>query len=110
MGNVEIPKRVVLEGVPKVQFGLYDEIVQGVPLCACIRACLEYMGDDLGFESARGYPREDVYVYLMGMTGAAFRLDWKPGWHGDNVASWLLGSDPADIFTRAFAAAGYNVV
>ena len=40
----QIPKRVVLEGVPRVQFGMYDGIVQGVPLCACLRACLEYMG------------------------------------------------------------------
>jgi hypothetical protein len=45
----------------------------------------------------------------MGTTGAAFRLSWKPGWHGDNVASWLVADDPGEIFRRGFASAGYGV-
>jgi hypothetical protein len=102
------PERVVLGGVPKVGFGMIDGNVAMTPFPACLKACLEYMGDDLGFGSAGKYPRDAVYAYLMGTTGAAFRLSWKPGWHGDNVASWLVSDDPAEIFRRGFAAAGYE--
>jgi hypothetical protein len=104
------PGRMVLEGVPKVGFGVVDGNVEMTPFPACLRACLEYMGDDLGFGDGGRYPRDAVYAYLMGTTGAAFRLSWKPGWHGDNVASWLVSNDPSEIFRRGFAAAGYEQI
>lgn len=103
-------ERVVLKGVPKVGFGVIDGNVAMTPFPACLKACLEYMGDDLGFGDGGKYPRDAVYAYLMGTTGAAFRLNWKPGWHGDNVASWLLSNDPSEIFRRGFAAAGYEQI
>jgi len=109
-GPEDRARQVVLEGVPKVGFGVVDGHVGMTPLAACMRACLEYMGDDLGFEAEDKYPRDPVYAYLMGTTGAAFRLTWKEGWQGDNVASWLLGPHPSDIFRRAFAAVGYEQI
>jgi beta-lactamase regulating signal transducer with metallopeptidase domain/RimJ/RimL family protein N-acetyltransferase len=110
-GAGTVPERVVLEGVPRVGFGVIEGHVAMTPWPACLRACLEYMGDDLGFEDREGgYPRDAVYAYLMGTTGAAFRLLWRPGWHGDNVASWMLSDDPSEIFRRGFAAAGYEQI
>jgi len=106
----ERPGRVVLEGVPKVGFGVIDGHVGMTPFPACLRACLEYMGDDLGFGSGGKYPRGAVYAYLMGTTGAAFRLLWKPGWHGDNVATFAIYDDPSEIFRRGFAAVGYEQI
>jgi len=103
-------ERVVLEGVPKVGFGVVDGNVQMTPLPACLRACLEYMGDDLGFGRGGKYPRDAVYAYLMGTTGAAFRLLWQPGWHGDNAATFAIYGDPSEIFRRGFAAAGYEQI
>jgi hypothetical protein len=47
------------------------------------------------------------YAYLMGTTGAAFRLNWHPGWHGDNVATFLVSDDPSEVFRRAFESIGY---
>ena len=132
---------LVLKGVPKVGFGMIDGHVGMTPFPACMRAILEYMGDDLGLtrggegetlplgdsrarvggadarspvgqipSQGEGYDRDAVYAYLMGTTGAAFRLLWKPGWHGDNVASWMLSDDPGAIFRCGFAAAGYEQI
>lgn len=101
---------LVLEGVPKVGFGMVDGNVELTPFPACMRAILEYLGDDLGLSQGEGFDRDAVYAYLMGTTGAAFRLNWNPGWHGDNVASWLLSDDPGEIFRRGFTAAGYEQI
>jgi hypothetical protein len=103
-------ERGILEGVPKVGFGVIEGNVAMTPFPACLKACLEYMGDDLGFARGEKYPRDAVYAYLMGTTGAAFRLLWKPGWHGDNVASFAIYDDPSEIFRRGFAAAGYEQI
>jgi hypothetical protein len=102
--------RRLLEGVPKVGFGVVDGNVAMTPFPACLKACLESMGDDLGFERTGGkYPRDAVYAYLMGTTGAAFRLLWGPGWRGDNVASFTIYDDAGEVFRRGFGAAGYAV-
>jgi hypothetical protein len=114
------PRRVVLDGVPRV--GFYHETTrhedsknrcpEDVPLASCLRACLEYLGDGLGCRQI-GLCGADGglfcgYAYLLGVTGAAFRLSWKPGWHGDNVASFLVSDDPTEVFRRGFAAVGYE--
>ena len=56
------PARVVLEGVPRVG---YDSSFCTFP--ASLKACLEFMGENY------------TYEYIMGTSGAAFRLLWKPG-------------------------------
>ena len=114
------PDRVVLDGVPRV--GFYHETTQhedskkrcpeDVPLPSCLRTCLEYLGDGLGCRQI-GLCNADrglfcAYAYLMGTTGAAFRLSWKPGWHEDNVATFLVSDDPGELFRRAFASIGYD--
>ena len=101
---------LVLDEVPKVGHGVIDGHVGMTPFPACMRAILEYLGDDLGLGQGEGFDRDAVYAYLMGTTGAAFRLSWKPGWHGDNVASFLLADAAGEIFRRGFAAAGYEQI
>jgi hypothetical protein len=112
--------RVVLEGVPRV--GFYPSMrahsdsqmrcPEDVPLPSCLRACLEYLGDGLGCRKiglcSPEWQLGCGYAYLMGASGAAFRLTWKPGWHGDNVASFLASDDPSEVCRRAFAAVGYD--
>lgn len=105
------PNRVVLEGVPKV--GFYDgtRCPEDVPFPSCLRAFLEYVGDSCGCKYA---PAHDpawqcgcTYAYLMGVSGAAFQLSWKPGWHGDSVDISHMSDDPAAPFERAVEATGY---
>ncbi len=87
---------------------------EDVPLPAVLRACLESMGDGLGCTRiGQISPHWQVgcgYALLMGLTGSAFRLSWKEGWHGDNVATWLIGSDAGEIFRRAYQAIGYEQI
>jgi hypothetical protein len=113
-------RRVVLDGVPRVAFYFdaqkYDDskmrCPEDVPFPSCLRACLEYLGDGLGCRQVREYGKSwgNVcgYALLMGITGAAFRLNWKPGWHPDNCAGFLVDDDPSGIFQRAFRAIGYE--
>lgn len=106
--------RVVLEGVPRVNF--YSggpRCPEDVPFPACLKACLEYMGDALGCRgvAVRGdqWQVGCGYAYLMGATGAAFRLAWTPGtWEPANSDLMAMHDDPLAPFQRAFDAIGYT--
>ncbi|NLS79656.1 MAG: hypothetical protein GXY76_20605 [Chloroflexi bacterium] len=112
------PSRVVLEGVPFV--GFYDQTQQrdkarcpeDVCFPSSMRAVLEYLGEpDWGCKHAKG--REPcrvhcTYSYLMGVTGCAFQLSWRPGWHEDNVEIMYMSDDPMAPFARAFRSVGYG--
>ena len=108
------PARVALEGIRRVGFGVLEEgrDVEGCPFPSCLSACLEYMGEDYGYSTVEvegsTWRENNLYIYLMGTTGAAFRLSWKPGWHLDNVEIMYLSDDPAAPFDRAFEAVGYG--
>jgi hypothetical protein len=83
--------RVVLEGVPRVGFGVIEENrdVEGCPFPSCLRACLDFMGEDYGHKSVEVqgsiWRLSNAYAYIMGTSGCAFRLSWTRGWHLDNV-------------------------
>jgi hypothetical protein len=106
------PIRVVLEGVPRV--GFYDggeRCPEDVPFPSCLRACLEFMGEDYGHklivEHDSTWRLDYAYTYIMGTSGAAFRLSWRPGWYEDNVDIMFISDDPGALFRRAFEAVGY---
>lgn len=111
--NHEVPARVALEGVPAVGFasppGRDPELT---PFPACLRAALEFLGEDYGYRvfawQGTMWRQSNLYTYLMGVTGAAFRLHWAPGWAPDNSHLLYLADDPAAAFARAFAAVGYD--
>ena len=116
----DTPARVVLDGVPRVGFHFDTQehedsrmrCPEDVPFPSCLRACLEYLDDGLGCRSIAQYnPQWKLgcgYAYLLGVTGVAFKLTWADGWHPDNAASWLIGTEPGEIFRRGFAAVGYE--
>jgi hypothetical protein len=110
--NGVTPSRVVLEGVPRV--GFYQggpRPPEDDPFPSCLRAYLEYRGDDLGFKQKNGGgdPWHEVHVYLMGISGAAWRMTWDAReWNmgaGDLLAA---SANPFDGLRRAFEAAGYG--
>ena len=105
------PDRLVLEGVPRVGFEAEPgQDAQSTPFPACLAACLEYLGEGLGrreFEwREESWQQSRTYTYLMGVTGAAFRLSWRPGWHLDNVEIMYMSDEPSAPFERAFQAIG----
>lgn len=106
------PARAVLEGVPRVGFYRGERCPEDYPYPSCLRAILEYLGDDYG---CRHTPGRDPawrlgcpYAHFMGVTGAAFFLSWKPGWHPDNVAIHYMSDDPGAPFRRGLDAVGYR--
>jgi RNA polymerase sigma factor (sigma-70 family) len=112
--------RRVLEQVPLVSFELHQEPPQdGLPRCpesipfpSCLRAWLQYVGDDLGWRKITAHGQswrlDKTYVFLMGTTGCAFRLTWKPGWHLDNPALCYMSDDSEAPLRRGFESVGYS--
>ena len=95
-------QRCVIQGVPRVGF-FHDVRDQGGKpwpedfiFPSCLRAILEYHGDT----------RND-YVHLMGVSGAAFFLNWG-GWEGDNAALYYMSTDLGAVFRHTFEAIGYE--
>lgn len=109
----EMTARCLLNRAPRISFETEPgRDVENVPFPACLRAALEYLGDDHGYKyfSWRGAHWRQSYLYtlLMGASGAAFRLSWGEGWQPDNGDIRYLAPDPLTPIDRAFRAAGYG--
>ena len=65
---------------------------------SCMRAVMEYLG----------HPEYD-YIHFVGVTGAGFFLNWKDGWHGDNVAIYYMVSvaEHVKLFHYGYDSTGY---
>ena len=106
--------RMVLGNVPQINF------FEGGPRCpediclpSILRAITEYINDpDYGCNKCPSHaPNCKVpcsYSFFVGVTGAAFFLSWKDGWHGDNLAPFYLDADAAAMEKHAFRALGYS--
>jgi hypothetical protein len=111
--------RRVLEKVPKVSFELHRKkeksglrrCPESMPFPSCLRSCLEYLDDDMGFKKIAVHDRDwrldTTYVYLMGTTGVAFRLSWKPGWYLGNPSLTLMSEDLLAPYKRGLDSVGY---
>jgi hypothetical protein len=114
MGNFLDPVRFVLEGVPRVAFGVVEERrdVEDTTFPSSLSAALEFMGEEVGWTPVpfreEMWRDNQLYVYLMGTSGCAFRLSWREGWHEDNVEIMYMSDDPEAPFRRAFQAVGYD--
>lgn len=108
------PERHILEGVPKVHF------YQGGKRCpedlcfaSVVRACLEYLGDsEYGCKhtsaSRSGCITACTYAHILGISGTAFWLTWRPGFYNDNAEFRLMSDDPEAPIRQTFAALGYG--
>src|SRR5512137_1859240 len=108
------PSRVVLSGVPRVSFDFHAQgrCPEDLSFAGCLRAALEYLGEGLGCQHL---PTRDPswhlncsYAYLLGVSGIAAHLAWKPGWHGDNVGPLIMPGGPQEPVRRALGAVGYG--
>lgn len=96
--------RRVLDTVPRVGFYPDARTHGGKPwpedfiFPSCMRAIMGCLG----------HPEYD-YIHFMGVTGAAFFLNWKPGWHGDNKAIFYMVpfDEHMKLFQQAFDSTGY---
>ncbi len=90
------PARVVLEGVPRVDWGMGTPIGSVTPFSTSLWSCMKFLGEDYSNE------------YIMGASGAAFRLLWKDGWFPDNLDPRLMRKDENEPLRHAFEAVGYE--
>jgi hypothetical protein len=89
-------ERAVLDGVPKVAFApIHDGKFEFTPFPSCLKSVCGFLG------------RKLPYHYLLGASGAAFRLVWhSKRWEGGNVDIVFMAQDPFEPHRRALAAAG----
>lgn len=89
-------ERNVLEGVPKVAFApIHEGKFEFTPFPSCLKSVCGFLG--------RALP----YHYLLGASGAAYRLVWhSKRWEGGNVDIVFMADDPFEPHRRALAAAG----
>jgi hypothetical protein len=88
----------VLQGIEQVSFRPKDGKYELTPFPQCLKACLVYLGDPY------------TYEYLMGTSGAAFRLMWhSKQWEGGNVDIKFMHEDPSEPIRRAFEAVGLEI-
>jgi hypothetical protein len=106
------PMRKILEGVPRVSFYDGTRCPEDVPFPSCLRAYLEYVGDDnYGCTNQKVDSQCGITctnAFLMATSGAAFRFLWKPGWFGDNSDIMVMAENPTEPIERAFASVGYG--
>jgi hypothetical protein len=89
-------ERVVLSDVPKVGYNV-GERWYFTPFAACLQASMDYLDEMF------------TYSYILGMSGAAFRLVWNSTkWDGGNVDIVFMAEDWEAPFRRAFQAVGYH--
>ena len=88
--------RTVIENVPKVAFApIHDGKWEFTPFPSCLKAALSSIGDSFS------------YHYLLGTSGAAFRLVWHgKRWEGGNVDIVFMAENPVEPFRRALVATG----
>lgn len=103
----------VIEGIPRV--GFYrggNACPESYPFPSCLAACLRSMGDDRGTHQIDGpgakWVLNDTYVHLMGTSGEAFRLFWRPDWNLGNSNILNVTPDARQFFEHAFTAIGYR--
>jgi hypothetical protein len=104
--------RVVIEGVPQVSF--YESgprCPEDVPFPSCVRAILEHMGSEYGCKHVPAGDKQRLsnctYAYVMGTSGAAFRLLWKPGWFPDNIDPIVMAEDGYEPYRRGLESVGF---
>jgi RNA polymerase sigma factor (sigma-70 family) len=112
--------RSVLEDVPRVSFQLHlgkgesglRRCPESFPFPSCLRACLEYLDDDMGYTKIlvanKEWRLDTAYVYLMGTTGGAFRLSWKAGWYMGNPSFSLMSDVPLKPYHKGLKSIGYS--
>lgn len=112
--------RRVLEGVCRVCFGMQPiapgqprlRCPEDFPFPACLRAALSFMGQDPGCHQtghADFHWRSGCgYALLMGVTGAAFQMNWKNDWADDFCALHYICEDDSEPYRRGFEALGYE--
>ena len=107
-----IPNRLVLDGVPRVNFFEGGESCpEDIPFPSVMRALMEYFNEeDFGCRSCRplrpGCKITCGYSFFIGVCGVASFLSWKPGWQGNNGGISFMSDDSGAPFERAFASIG----
>jgi hypothetical protein len=95
-----IPRRVVLEDVPHIGFAAARNggTIEATFVCAALKSALARLGEPA------------TYEFLMGTSGAAFRLCWNAGrWDGGNLSTLNMGDDPTEPVRRMCQAVGWDV-
>ena len=90
----DTPERVVLEGVPKIGYGVGTAVGSVTSFPIALWSCMKFLGEDYSVD------------YVFCTSGGAFRLLWKQ-WYVDNVV-FVWSDKPGESFHWALEILGYN--
>lgn len=107
-------KKQVLKGISRIGFQPAENMApENIPFPSVMRACLENIGENYGFEMIEeaNLKVSNAYTFLMGVSGAAFRFFWN--WNsrkseGGRIDSLFFIDNPLEQIDISFEACGYN--
>jgi len=93
------PAKLVLEGVPKVQFG-QSEHGGSISFPSSLATVMHYLGEDPAYD----------YTYLLGTSGAAFAMLWgqEPWTYIPDLTDPAISASWLEPVERAFRSVGYG--
>ncbi len=112
-GNNEFKKQV-LKGISRIGFQPNENMApENIPFPSVMRACLENIGENYGFEiiEEANLKVSKAYTFLMGVSGSTFRFFWN--WNsrtseGGRIDSLFFINNPIEQIDISFEACGYN--
>lgn len=112
-GNNEFKKQV-LKGISRIGFQPAENMApENISFPSVMRACLENIGENYGFEMIEeaNLKVSNAYTFLMGISGTAFRFFWN--WNsrtseGGRIDSLFFIDNPLEEIDTTFDALGYS--
>lgn len=103
--------RCVIQGVPWIGFYRGTGAPQDDPFPGCVRAILQFRGEDPGISttSGRSDPWHNVHKHVLGTSGLAFRLGFNStAWDWEALELWGMTADPVPLFQDGLQSVGYS--
>ncbi len=103
----------VIQGVPKVGFFRGGHhCPESFTFSSCLAAVIRHLGEEYGLQEIKVHGStwllNHAYVTIMGLSGEAFRLFWKPGWHLDNSGLIDFNAQSMRFIDQVFEGIGFT--
>ena len=102
-----MPSSALLDTVPRVGFYNHQGNPEDHMLPSVMRACMEYLGDDLGlpaFQTKRGGWQWSTCALVHGVTGSCFTFALSEHGEAASIGPRLMEQDGAAFPNRVMAA------
>ncbi|QVK18294.1 helix-turn-helix domain-containing protein [Mycoplasmatota bacterium] len=107
----KFPSEKILSNVEKVGFCVEEgKMPENITFPSCLASVMRYLGEDFPkIPQTQSIPfiANYAYIHFLGVTGMAYSMLWRDGWHLDNV-DYMFIENPLEIIKKAFDSIGYD--